>query len=108
MGEVSSHEIRIPISHEGDRGVTKALFYGTQKVNVSKQNSLNQEVQKYSDETIENTSKRDFAQTQSLSNSVHLAHKDQLFQKDPVLSSHDGSGRQTNIAQPKTSLSTKH
>ena len=29
LGDASSHELKIPISHDTDRGVSKSLFYGT-------------------------------------------------------------------------------
>ena len=47
MGDVSSHELKIPVSSDTDRGVSKSIFYGTQRVA-----NLNQEIQRYSNERI--------------------------------------------------------
>ena len=47
MGDVSSHELKIPVNPDTDRGVSKSIFYGTQRIA-----NLNQEVQRYSNDRI--------------------------------------------------------
>jgi len=32
MGDASSHELKIPINPDTDRGVSKSIFYGTQRI----------------------------------------------------------------------------
>lgn len=39
MGDMSSHEIKIPVNPDTDLGVSKSIFYGTQKIQ-----NLNQEI----------------------------------------------------------------
>ena len=47
MGDMSSHELKIPINPDTERGVSKSIFYGTQKIA-----NLKQEIQRYSNDQI--------------------------------------------------------
>ena len=63
-GDISSHELKIPVSSDTDRGVSKSIFYGTQR--------LSKEVQEYSNENINKYGgggKQDFTKTQSINSS---------------------------------------
>ena len=35
MGDMSQHEIKIPINPDTDRGVSKSIFYGTQRITAN-------------------------------------------------------------------------
>ena len=45
MGDMSSHELKIPVNPDTERGVSKSIFYGTQKIA-----NLNNEIQRYSND----------------------------------------------------------
>ena len=47
MGDMSSHELKIPVNPDTERGVSKSIFYGTQKIA-----NLNNEIQRYSNDQI--------------------------------------------------------
>ena len=32
MGDMSSHELKIPVNPDTERGVSKSIFYGTQRI----------------------------------------------------------------------------
>ena len=65
MGDTSSHELKFPVNSETDRGVSKSIFYGTQRVS-----NLNHEIQRYSNGEIPgNHAVNDFSKTQSVQGS---------------------------------------
>ena len=72
MGDVSSHELKIPINPDTDRGVSKSIFYGTQRIV-----NLNQEVQRYSNDRISSNKSQ---------------HHVQEFSKTQAISSHENGG----------------
>ena len=56
MGDMSCHEIKIPINPDTERGVSKSIFYGTQRIA-----NLNHEIQRYSNDKIQYTLQQSIA-----------------------------------------------
>lgn len=74
MGDASSYELKIPVSSsDTDRGVSKSIFYGTQRIS----NLKNNEIQRYANDRnshMSNHSKNDFSKTQAINMSQSGYH----------------------------------
>ena len=113
MGEMSSHELKVPMNPDTDRGVSKSIFYGTQRIA-----NLNQEIQRYSNDKISgNNQSKDFNKTQNMNISHnHGYHRNSLNTQNERSSKNvthrtESTSRQSATAQPKgasASHSTRH